>query len=170
MIPRNVRAYIDGKGINYKSIPHARVVSAQELAASVHLSGRRVVKTVVFEAETERYIAVLPACEMLDEAKVADVLGARSARILEEKEFEELFPECEVGAEPPFGRLFDMKVVLDDSLADRNEALVFRAGSHDEAIEMRYIDYERIERPIVASIAHDERILTEREMIAHQMI
>jgi Ala-tRNA(Pro) deacylase len=170
MIPAKIIQYLDGKGINYRRIPHARAVSAQELATTLHISGERVVKTVLIEAESERCLAVLPACEHLDEALIADVLGARSIRVLEEAEFKDLFPDCEVGAEPPFGRLYDIKVVLDDSLADRNEDLVFRAGSHEEAVEMRYIDYERIERPIVAHIAREETSIRVIAVEVHQLI
>ena len=153
MIPLRIREYLDSRGAPYRTLPHPAALTAQELAAAVHRTGRRVAKTVLVEAEAQRYLAVLPACDTLDEELLADVLQARSVRLLREREFADLFPDSELGAEPPLGRLYDLQVVLDDSLADRNEDIVFRAGSHSEAVQMRYVDYERIERPIVAAIA-----------------
>jgi len=158
MIPERIREYLDSRGAPYRTLPHPIARTAQELAESVHRSGKRVAKSVMVEAESERYLCLLPACDTLDEDLLADVLQARSVRLLHEREFADLFPDSEVGAEPPFGHLYDIQVVLDDSLADRNEDIVFRAGSHSEAVQMRYVDYERIERPIVAAIARHENI------------
>lgn len=152
MIPERILSYLSGRGITYERLTHPPVLTAQELAAVLHVTGHRVAKSVLLEAESERYMAVLPACERIDERRVADVLQARSIRLLTEGEFAQLFPDCELGAEPPFGKLYDLPVILDESLADRSESITFRAGSHTEAIRMRYIDYERIERPIVAGI------------------
>ena len=155
MIPKRITDYLESRKLAYRRLPHEPAPTAPELAASVHVTGRHVAKSVVIEAESQRYIAVLPACDRLDEQLLAEVLKARSVRLLDEPEFAKLFPDCEPGAEPPFGRLFDMPVVLDESLADRNESIVFRAGSHTEALEMLYIDFERIERPIVAHITRE---------------
>ena len=95
------------------------------------------------------YIAVLPATEVVDEERLAAVLGVRSVRLMREAEFEGLFPGCEPGAEPPFGGLFGLPVVVDTALA-RTERVIFRAGSHEEAIEMSWDDFLRLEKGAIA--------------------
>jgi Ala-tRNA(Pro) deacylase len=110
-----------------------------------------VAKSVIVEADKARYIVVLPATEMLDEASFAQAVGAREAGLVDESEFPLLFPECEVGAEPPFGGLYGLQVVMDKSLADERP-LVFRAGSHEETLEIDADDYFALESPIIASI------------------
>jgi Ala-tRNA(Pro) deacylase len=152
MIPKRITDYLDSVHVGYRRLPHETAITAQDLAAALRISGRRVAKSVIVEAEGQRFIAVLPANEMLDEGRLAAALGARSVRLLTESEFTSLFPDCDPGAEPPFGRLFDLPVVMDSSLADRNLNLIFRAGSHTEAVELRYFDFERMERPIEAAI------------------
>ena len=94
---------------------------------------------------------VLPASFQVDFAKLRQVLGEH-AELEQEKEFRVLFPGCEVGAEPPFGNLLDIDVVVDKSLAE-DEEIVFNGGSHWQTVKMRYEDYERLVRPRVASFA-----------------
>ena len=91
------------------------------------------------------WIAVLPASEVVDEKLLARVLGVPSVRLLDEEEFERFFPGCEPGAEPPLGSLFGLPLVIDSTLAEAGR-IVFRAGSHEEAIEIRYEDFRRLER------------------------
>jgi Ala-tRNA(Pro) deacylase len=153
MIPGRIAAYLGREGVEYRYLPHPWVARAEDLAASLHVPPERVAKCVLIEAEARRYMAVLPANQRLDEAWAADLLHARSVHLLAESELAPLFPDCEVGAEPPFGRLFDMSVVLDASLADRNIDLVFNAGTHTDAIAMRFIDFERIERPMISALS-----------------
>jgi len=114
--------------------------------------GRRVAKSVMVKANGQAWIAVVPATEVLDEDRLAAVLDAPAVRLLHESEFEGLFPDCEPGAEPPFGGLYGLPVVIDSALAEA-ETIVFRAGSHEEAIEMRYQDFYRLEKePKVGAI------------------
>jgi len=151
MIPQMIVQYLLENRVPFRRHWHTRAVSAQELAATLHVSGYRVAKSVIVEANKTRYIAVLPATEMLDEASFAQAVGARDASLVDESEFPVLFPECEVGAEPPFGGLFELPVVMDKSLVDERP-LVFRAGSHEETLEVDADDYFALESPIVASI------------------
>jgi Ala-tRNA(Pro) deacylase len=151
MIPQKIISYLEEAAVPYSIRTHARAVTAQELAASVHVSGYRVAKAVLVEVDGTPWIAVLPATEIVDRQKLARALDAHVVRFLGEEEFGQLFPGCELGAEPPFGGLYGLPVVIDSSLGE-HEAVVFRAGSHEEAIEMRYTDFLRLEHPLVSDI------------------
>lgn len=151
MIPQTIVQYLMENRVPFRRHWHTRAVSAQELAATLHVTGYRVAKSVIVEADKTEYIAVLPATEMLDETSFARSVGALEARLVDESKFPVLFPECEVGAEPPFGGLFGLPVVMDKSLIGE-EPLVFRAGSHEETLEIVADDYFALESPIIASI------------------
>lgn len=151
MIPSKLIDYLQASGIPFARHSHPRAITAQELAASVHMSGYRVTKAVLAEVDGQTWLAVLPAAEMLDLQRLTQALGATRARLLAENEFEHLFPDCEIGAEPPFGRLFGLPVICDDSLSE-DETIICRAGSHEEAIELTFDDFARLENPRLASI------------------
>jgi len=144
MIPQQIVEYLERNAVVYERHPHRRACSAQELAASMHVPGRRVAKSVIVKGGDQIWIAVLPATEVVDEERLAEVLGVPSVRLLHEADFESLFAGCEPGAEPPFGALFGLPVVADSALAEA-ERIVFCAGSHEEAIEIRYQDFRRVE-------------------------
>lgn len=152
MIPRRIIDHLQSKQIPFKRHPHPRAVPAQQVAQSIHVSGYRVAKTVLFEAEGERWMAVLPAVGMVDTDRLGEILDKRNIRLLDEEEFARLFTQCEVGAEPPFGSLFGIPVLMDDSLREEERMLV-RAGTHDEVIELRTGDFERLERPRTGTFA-----------------
>jgi len=109
MIASKIVRHIEQAGVPVVVRQHPRVVAAQRLAASVHVSGYRVAKSVLVEADGERVMAVLPAADVVDPVRLAMALGARRVRILHESEFLDLFTECEPGAEPPFGALFGLR-------------------------------------------------------------
>jgi Ala-tRNA(Pro) deacylase len=154
MIPNRIIDYLEEHGVPYERHVHRRAFTAQELAAAMHVTGRRVAKTVVVGIADRVWLAVLPASESIDVARLESVLRARFVRILPEAEFARLFPECERGAEPPFGRLYGLPVVVDADLAEA-ERIVFAAGTHEEAIEMRYEDFADLEeRPLVGRFGY----------------
>lgn len=145
MIPRQIVEFLEKHEVSFERHLHPRACAAQNLAAAMHVPGRRVAKSVIVEGGEQIWIAVLPASEMVDEKLLAGVLGVPSLRLLDEGDFASLFPGCEPGAEPPFGSLFGLPVVVDSTLADAG-SIVFRAGSHEEAIEIRSQDFLRLER------------------------
>src|SRR5256886_11525885 len=101
MIPQQIVEYLERNAVAYERHPHRRACSAQELAASMHVPGRRVAKSVIVKGGDQIWIAVLPATEVVDEKRLAEVLGVPSVRLLHEADFESLFAGCEPGAEPP---------------------------------------------------------------------
>jgi Ala-tRNA(Pro) deacylase len=151
MVPDFILHYLECHQVPYSCHPHPRAVSAQQLAASLHISGYRVVKAVLVEAQGRRYIAALPAAAMLDPLRFADAVGATEAHLMREGDIEPLFPGCEVGAEPPFGALFGLPVVADRSL-ESDPRILCRAGSHEETLALRFDDFRRLEHPLVADI------------------
>jgi Ala-tRNA(Pro) deacylase len=151
MIPSDIVKYVMDHRTPFARHWHPRAVGAQELAATIHVSGYRVAKSVIIDADGSKCIAVLPAAEMLDETRAALALGKRTARLVSESELERLFSSCELGAEPPFGGLYGLPVVADEKLADF-DSVVFRAGSHEETIEMKWDDFVDLENPVIAPI------------------
>jgi Ala-tRNA(Pro) deacylase len=95
----------------------------------------------------------LPAPYQVDLEKVGKVLVAEEARLAEEEEFEGAFPDCEVGAMPPFGNLYELPVYVEEALAE-DETIFFRAGSHTDTMSVRYADFEQLVKPTVAEFAH----------------
>ncbi|MBI3610797.1 MAG: YbaK/EbsC family protein [Nitrospirae bacterium] len=138
--------------VPYRVIPHSEVYTAPELAASIHTSGRKVAKVVMVSADGRYAMAVLPAHRQLDLARFAQAIGARRVTLATEADVGKLCPDCELGAMPPFGNLYGLRVYVDASLA-RESAIFFPAGSHHEVVEMRYEDFERLVCPQVGDFA-----------------
>ncbi len=151
MIPESIIQYLHRNHVPYVRRPHLRAITAQALAQSLHVSGFQVAKSVLLHMQDRLWLCVASAPDILDLDRVAAVVGARRVRLADESEFAALFPQCEVGAEPPFGQLYGLPVVVDEHLA-RAERLLFRAGSHEEAIELRFEDFLELEAPLVGPI------------------
>lgn len=154
MIPDSIIQYLQRHHVPFERRPHLRAISAQALAASLHVSGFQVAKTVIVHAPDRLWLCVASAPDTLDLGRVAEVLGVRRPRLADESEFVDLFPQCEPGAEPPFGQLYGLPVVVDEHLR-RAERLWFRAGSHGEAIELRFEDFLHLEEPLLGSIVRE---------------
>lgn len=144
--------YLREQGVTFEHHTHSPAYTAQELAAEEHIPGKDVAKTVIVKADDQYVMCVLPASHKLDLIRVAATVGASSCRLAEESELAKLFPDVEIGSEPPFGNLYNVPVVVDTRLAE-DERITFSAGSHRDAIGMRYEDYARLVRPIVADIS-----------------
>ncbi len=144
--------FLKKNGINYKSVTHSEAFTAQEIAAAMHVHGREVLKSVMIKADGRFVMAVLPASSRVDFKKLKDVLKDKDLRLASETEFKSLFPDCEPGAEPPFGNLYNVETVVDRSVTD-DERIFFNAGNHYEAVEMDYRDFENLVKPKIADFA-----------------
>jgi Ala-tRNA(Pro) deacylase len=147
-----LEGYLRENRVPFEAQEHPRAVTAQEVAASEHVPGKMLAKTVMVLADGEMFMLALPASYQVDLEQVAAALKARNARLSEEREFEDTFPDCEVGAMPPFGNLYGVPVCVDESLAE-DAIIVFRAGTHTETMSVRYSDFERLVEPTVAAFA-----------------
>jgi Ala-tRNA(Pro) deacylase len=151
-ILRKLREYLDQHEITYQVLTHMGVYSAQETAHTLHIPGKQMAKVVMVKKENGALaMLVLPASHKVDFGRLRKVL-VMNAELAEEGEFRDRFPECEVGAEPPFGNLFNVDTVVDLALAE-NEEIVFNAGSHWQTVRMRYDDYIRLVHPRIAKFA-----------------
>lgn len=151
MIPEPIQHYLQNQHVPFLRHWHPRAVTAQELAQALHVTGYRVVKSVIVQADQQQWICLIPATETLDLEKVRKALGTREARLATEDEFADRFPECELGAEPPFGKLYGLPVLMDESLSVA-EDLLLRAGSHEEALEVSVEDFSGLESPRMADL------------------
>ncbi|QSQ21804.1 YbaK/EbsC family protein [Pyxidicoccus parkwayensis] len=154
MIPGSIIEYLQRYHVPFERRPHLRAISAQALAASLHVTGFQVAKTVIVHAADRLWLCVVSAPDTVDLGRVSEMLGVRRLRLADESEFIDLFPGCEAGAEPPFGQLYGLPVVVDTHLRHA-ERLWFRAGSHTEAIELRFEDFLLLEEPLLGPIASE---------------
>jgi Ala-tRNA(Pro) deacylase len=147
---RKLKEFLDGEGVKYVSIIHSTAYTAQEVAASAHVTGRELAKTVIVELDGQMAMAVLPANRKIVLQDLREVTGSDQVKFASEEEFKKQFPDCETGAMPPFGNLYGMEVYVAESLT-KNDEIAFNAGSHTEIIRMRFEDFERLVRPKLVS-------------------
>lgn len=141
-----IRGFLDDKGIHYESINHDQAYTAQGVAHITHISGKEIAKAVVLSVDGKLVMAVLPASEKINFNALKGQLGAGSVDMVTEGVFKDRFPDCEVGAMPPFGNLYGMEVLVSKDLA-RDEYIAFNAGSHMSLIKMKYADYAKVVSP-----------------------
>jgi Ala-tRNA(Pro) deacylase len=153
-----LKQFLARETVAYDVLPHTQVFTAQEVAAQSHVTGWHVAKVVVVRDEAGSAVMVaIPAPSLLDIAAVQKATGMARLRVAREAEFRALFPDCEIGAMPPFGNLYGVPVYVDASLT-RSREFVFQAGNHLEAVRMSYADYERLARPVVGEFAAHEAV------------
>jgi Ala-tRNA(Pro) deacylase len=145
-------SFLDSNHVKYKTITHSPHYTAQEIAASVHIPGKDLAKTVIVKVDGEFAMAVLPASQHVSLTRLKEATGADNAELASEKEFGDLFPDCEVGAMPPFGNLYDMPVFAAEQLIE-DEEIAFNAGSHTELVQLAYRDFDKLVHPKVVALS-----------------
>ncbi len=148
-----VLEYLKKSGVKYESKKHKPVFSAQQMAAVEHEPGRFVVKPVVVKVDGKYMMCVLAACYKIDLGALKKQLGAKSVELAEEEEMGQLFGDCELGAEPPFGNLYDVPTIMDKAL-EADDHIVFQAGSHDKAVQMKMADYRKLVKPKILEFSY----------------
>ena len=152
-IAKSLKKFLKDKKVKFETKKHKEVYTAQEIAAASHTPGDELAKVVVAKAKEGYFMAVLPASYRIDLKKLKSAVGSTgSINIASEKEFKDLFPDCEIGAMPPFGSLYKLPVVADKTLTE-DEKIAFNAGSHKELIKMRFEDFKNIEQPRMGDFA-----------------
>jgi Ala-tRNA(Pro) deacylase len=147
---KKLKEFLDENHVKYVSITHSKAFTAQEVAASAHVPGGSMAKVVIVELDGAMAMAVLPANRKIILQDLHDVTGSDQVRFVSEDKFKNRFPDCEIGAMPPFGNLYGMDVFVADALA-QNREIAFNAGSHEEIIKLAYGDFERLVQPNVVS-------------------
>jgi len=150
-IPLQLIDCLNESKVRYEILHHPEAVTAQRIAQAEHVKGRHHAKVVLLKSGEQRLMAVLPADHQIDLEKVGKVIG-KTASLDSEKEFKSLFPDCAIGAMPPFGNLYGLPTYVDKSLAAQ-DYIVFEAGTHSDAIKLSYRDYEKIVKPQVEDLA-----------------
>lgn len=147
-IPASIQKFLSEHGVPYQVLTHRQAYTAQEEAAVAHVPGREWAKTVVCFADDEPILAVLPALYNVDTERLQRLAGAKKVRLATEAELAPLYKDCEPGAMPPLGCLYGQRVFVDRTLASDPE-IVFNAGTHADAIRMRYEDFAKLTNPTV---------------------
>ena len=148
MPAQKLKDFLDRHNIRYVTISHSLAYTAQEVAASVHIAGKELAKTVMVKIDDKMAMAVLPASYKVNFELLKKAVGASKVQLANEQEFRNMFPESEVGAMPPFGNLYGMEVFVDERLSQEEE-IAFNAGSHTELIKLAHRDFERLVKPKV---------------------
>lgn len=143
-----LKEFLDSRSVKYVSIMHSPAFTAPEVAQSAHVAGRDFAKTIVVCTDAGMAMVVLPANRRIVMADLREMLQVPHVRLASEQEFRDLFPDCELGAMPPFGNLYGLPVYVAESLAEEAE-IAFNAGTHTEVIKMRYEDFEALAKPVV---------------------
>ena len=150
---QKLRDFLDENSVRYVCIKHSPAYTSQEIAESAHIRGKEMAKVVMVKIEDEMAMLVLPASERVSLELFSQSLGKGSVELATEDEFGTLFPDCELGAMPPFGNLYDVEVFVSPHLAEDVE-IAFNAGSHTELIQMGYGDFERLVRPVKVRLSN----------------
>ncbi len=148
----DIAKFLKEAGVSFKLRKHREAYTAQEMAAREHVSGDAVAKAVVVSTGKDYALCVLPASCRVDLGKLGKALKAKKCRLAEEPEMGKLFPDVEIGAEPPFGGAYGLQTVVDERLA-KCESITFAAGTHSHAVSMSYADYARLAEPNVADFS-----------------
>jgi len=138
--------FLDKSGVNYELTRHIPTFTAQGMAAIEHEPGRFVAKPVIVKADGKYVMCVLAAHQKIDLPDLMYQLGAKSIDLAEETDMARIFDDCQLGAEPPFGNLYDLTTVIDQSLT-HTDHIMFQAGTHDKAVKMTMKDYLNLVEP-----------------------
>lgn len=151
-VTQSVQEFLRQANVPYTIFQHPLAYTAQEEAAVTHVPGRDWAKTVVCFADGEPILAVVPADRAVSLEDLSALTGACDIRLAQEDELDWLYPDCERGGMPPFGPLYRQRVFVDQALA-AEEQVVFNAGTHTDAICMRFADFFAIAQPVVGRFA-----------------
>ena len=153
---KRLKEFLDSHDIKYVIISHSRAFTAQETATSAHVPVKELAKTVMVKIDGKMAMAVLPASTKIDFELLKKATGSGKVEIASEKEFKNLFPDCEIGAMPPFGNLYGMDVFVAESLTEDRE-IAFNAGSHRELVKLAYKDFEQLEKPKIITFSVERK-------------
>jgi Ala-tRNA(Pro) deacylase len=147
-----LEAFLREHSVPFEVHHHPPAYTAQRVAQAEHVSGRMVVKVVMAFADGKMVMLALPAHRNANLAKAAEVAGAKEVRLAHEDEFAAAFPDCDVGAMPPFGNLYEIPVYVDSELAE-DETIIFNAGTHEDTIHMKFEDFRQLVEPTMADLS-----------------
>jgi len=145
--------FLDKSAVRYEVTEHQPAFTAQSMAAAEHEPGKYVAKPVIVKADGKYVMCVLSASHKIDLRALKSQLGAKSVELAKENDMEKIFPDCELGAEPPFGNLYDLPTIIDKDL-EKDDHIMFQAGAHEKAIRMSMDDYRKLVAPKVLEFSY----------------
>ena len=154
-ILKKLKEALDEAKISYEVYNHALAYTAQEIAAKQHFSGREMAKVVMIDVDGTLVMGVIPGSRKISLEMVRASLGAKKARLASEDQFISRFPDCEIGAMPPFGNLFGLKVYVDPAL-EQDEYIYFNAGNHVQTVRLKYADFAWVVKPQVTRLVAEK--------------
>lgn len=154
-ILKKLKAVLDEAKVSYEVYTHPSAYTAQEIAEKQHVSGKELAKVVMLEVDEKLVMGVIPGSLKVHVNTARASLGASTLRLATEDEFASRFPECEIGAMPPFGNLFGLKVVVDPAL-EKDEYIYFNAGNHAQTVRMKYKDFAELVEAQVTLLSKEE--------------
>jgi Ala-tRNA(Pro) deacylase len=149
----NVQQFLKEHSVSFDVLEHRPTFDAQRMAQTLHVRGNEVAKSVVLHADDRYVLAVLPATHKVDFAKARELLGARNVALASEEDFGRIFPDCELGALPPFGSQYGLVTLVDEPLT-KDEQIVFEGNNHHEAIRMSFAEFRELEKPKVGAFSY----------------
>lgn len=147
-----MRQFLDSAGVKYETLTHSQAFTAADTARLAHVHPEEIAKVVMVKIDDRMAMVVLPGNRTLDLQRLGELVGTDDVRLASEREFNDLFPECEHGAMPPFGNLYALPVYVDEMLR-KDEQIAFNAGNHWELIRMAYADYQRLANPKIGQFS-----------------
>lgn len=148
-----VTEYLKQNNVKYQLRSHRPAYTAQRMAAEEHVPGMNVAKPVIVQADGKYYMCVLPACCKVDLEALRNRLGAGEVQLASEREMVKLFPDCELGAEPPLGNLFEMVTLMDENLLP-DDYIIFQSGQHDQSVKIAMDDYKKLAQPRILNFSY----------------
>ena len=145
----NLQTWLDEMGVRYRVCRHDTAFTASQLAEREHVPGQQVIKPVLVQADGQFVLCALPASHRIDLDALKVQLGASDVNLAHESDLAEVFPDCDLGAEPPIGRLYGLTTLMDESLT-ADDHVTFQAGTHQDAVTMTLADYRRVAQPEMA--------------------
>ncbi len=142
-IPRQLKEYLEAQKVKYSLLQHPKAYTASEIAGKQHIPGKQFLKSVIVKADDEYMMCVLPATHLVDFDKLNSVVNAKELRLASEEELSSLFPDYELGAEPPFGQL---KILADEHI-EENSDIFFNGGTHTDIVQISYQEFQRLSKP-----------------------
>jgi Ala-tRNA(Pro) deacylase len=144
-----LKEYLNKESVSYETMEHSLAYTASEVAGTKHIPGKQMAKTVIVKADDQFIMCVVPASFNIDFDKLKTVLEVQNVQLAKESDLAKLFPEDELGAEPPFGNWYGMKLLVDKNLQD-NQNIAFNAGTHTDLCRIKVQDFLRLAKPIIA--------------------
>ena len=151
-ISHKLAKYLEQEKVGFEALKHPLTYTASETAGSQHVPGRQMIKSVIINADGKLHMCVVTAEHFIDFDKLKTVLSAKEVQLAKEQEFVKLFPDYALGAEPPFGHLYGLRVIM-DKIIEKNHDIAFNAGTHTDIVKMKLKDYLRLENPTIADIS-----------------